>query len=110
VASSTSGSRRDRHTRFLLPIALILGLVMALIDNEPGWDDAGVSALAIVCVSGILSLFEPTRPWLWAMAIGGWFPLLAISLHGNYGALLALLFAFGASYAASFLRRVAAAV
>jgi hypothetical protein len=89
----------------MLPIALLLGLVMALIDNQPSWDDTGLSALAIVGATGLLSLIEPTRPWLWAIAIGSWFPLLAISLHGNFGALLALLFAFAASYTGSFVRR-----
>lgn len=96
------------RTRFMLPIALLLGLVMAIIDNQPDWDDTGVSAFAIVCVTGLMSLFEPTRPWLWAAAIGGWFPLIAISLHGNYGAVLALLIAFGAAYAGSASRRVLA--
>lgn len=106
MPASNSDASRQSRTRVLLPIALILGLVMALIDNQPGWDDTGVTALAIVCVTGVLSLFEPTRPWLWAIAIGGWFPLIAISLHGNFGAVLALFFAFGAAYGASFVRRL----
>ncbi|MBK5255120.1 MAG: hypothetical protein JJE39_03725 [Vicinamibacteria bacterium] len=92
----------------MLPIALLTGLVMALIDNQPGWDDTGVSAFAVISAAGVLSLVEPARPWLWAAAIGGWFPLIAISLHGNYGATLALLFALGAAYAGSFLRRATA--
>ena len=109
LAQQIVAQRAWGRTRAMLPICLLLGLVMALIDNQPTWDDTGVSAFAIMGATGALSLFEPTRPWLWALVIGAWFPLLAISLHGNYGALLALLFAFGASYTGSFVRRSLAA-
>lgn len=96
------------RTRWLLPIALLLGLVMAIIDNQPTWDDTGVSVFAIVCAAGVLSILEPVRPWLWAAAIGGWFPLIAVAIHGTYGAFLALLIAFGAAYTGSLMRRAMA--
>ncbi len=105
VARRLMAHRVWMRTRVMLPLALITGLSLAIIDNQPNWDDTGISAFAVVCATGLLSLIEPTRPWLWATAVGGWFPLLAITLHGNYGAILALFIAIGAAYAGSFARR-----
>lgn len=93
----------------LLPLALALGLAMAWVDSRPTWDDTGVSAFAVLTTCGLLGLFEPTRPYLWAVAIGAWFPLLALLQHGSMGASLALAFAFAGAYCGRFVRRLAAA-
>lgn len=96
------------RVRVLLPLALALGLAMAYVDSRPTWDDTGISAFAVLSTSGLLGLLEPTRPYLWAAAIGWWFPLLAIALNGNYGAFLALGIAFLGAYGGCFVRRLAA--
>jgi hypothetical protein len=44
-------------------------------------------------------------PWLWALCIGVWIPIMGIALHQNYGALLALVFAFIGAYAGMGVRR-----
>lgn len=81
---------------------------LAWVDSRPTWDDAGVRAFAVLLTSAFLGLLEPARPWLWAAAIGLWFPLLAVLLHGNYGAFLALALACLGAHGGSFLRRLSA--
>lgn len=96
------------RVRLLLPLALALGLLMAYVDSRPTWDDTGVSALAVLLTCGLLGLIEPTQPYLWATAIGWWFPALSILLHGNYGAFMALGVAFLGAYGGHVVRRLAA--
>ena len=91
--------------RFLLAIALSLGLLIACIDSQPNWDDTGVTAFAILIVCGLLGAAAPQRPWLWALAVGLWVPVFGIAMTGNFGALFALVFAFVGSYGGMACRR-----
>ena len=71
--------------KVLFVIALALGLLIAYVDSQPTWDDTGITVLALVVTSGLLGLLSPKRPWLWALAVGVWIPLLAIVSHHNFG-------------------------
>jgi hypothetical protein len=84
--------------KVLLPIAMGLGLIIAYVDSRPNWDDTGLTALALFACSGLCGVLEPNRPWLWALAIGLWIPLLGIASARNYGSLLAIPFAFTGAY------------
>ena len=71
-----------RQTMALVGLALAalgLGLGIALVDASPGWDDTGISAAALVVVCFILGAVSPRRPWLWAVAVGLWIPLLTFA-------------------------------
>jgi len=85
-------------TKLLLPIALLMGGFSAFVDSRPTWDDTGVLAFGIAAVCAFLGALGPKRPWLWGLAVGLWIPLYEISLHGNYAASMALLFAFAGAY------------
>ncbi len=67
--------------KFLMPLALVLGLLIALVDSSPGWDDTAVSAAAIFTSCGILGAIHPRRAWQWALAVGLWIPVLGIALQ-----------------------------
>src|SRR3954453_21120188 len=95
-----------RHERWLMPIAVVFGALLGYVDTRPGWDDTGVSALAVVVCAGLLGALAPRRPWLWALLVGGWLPALNIVLHGNYGALLAMPFALVGAYGGALAGRV----
>ena len=91
--------------RILLSVALVLGGLLTYVDSSPGWDDTGVMAGAIFLASGLLGFLGPQRPWLWALALGLWIPLLGIVREQNYGSLVALVLAFAGAYAGMAVRR-----
>lgn len=96
------------RARVLLPFGLALGAALALVDAQPTWDDTGMSAFAVLGSCALLGLVEPTRPWRWAAAVGGWFPLLALLQHRSLAAALALAFALAGAWGGRVARLVAA--
>lgn len=44
-------------------VALVLGACIAYVDSRATWDDAGVTAAALVVAAGLVSVARPTR-WL----------------------------------------------
>ena len=90
----------------LLGGALALGLALALVDVEPGWDDTGVSAAGVLLVAAAFGAARPSRPWLWGLAVGLWIPALNVVLRGNPGALLALVPALLGAFAGAGARRL----
>ncbi len=82
----------------LLVLAVLAGLAITWLDSRPGWDDTGVTAGLILLTSGGFAAIRPARPWLWAVAVGGWTPLLGIASSGNYGSVLALAVSFLGAY------------
>lgn len=83
---------------FLL-VAMGIGLAIAYVDSRPNWDDTGITAMAVFVSCAVCGAVWPGRPWLWALAVGVWIPLLAIVTSGNFGSLIALVFAFAGAYA-----------
>lgn len=90
--------------KFLMPLALVLGLLIALVDSSPGWDDTAVSAAAIFTSCGILGAIHPRRAWQWALAVGLWIPVLGIALHQNYESWAGLAVALVGAYAGKLAR------
>lgn len=57
---------RAMKWKFLMPLALVFGLLIALVDSSPGWDDTGTTASALVITCGLLGAVHPVRgsgPW-----------------------------------------------
>jgi hypothetical protein len=93
--------------RILFVIAIGLGLAIAYVDSRPNWDDTGITAVAILLSCALLGATRPTKPWIWALAVGLWIPLYGIAVSQNYGSLLALGVAFAGAYAGMALRKIA---
>ncbi len=91
--------------RVRLIIALVVGAAIAYVDSRPTWDDTGITAGALLITCAVLGALGPKRPWLWALAVGGWIPALGILSH-NYGSLVALVFPFAGAYGGMAVRRV----
>ncbi len=89
-----------------LLIALAIGLSLAWVDSRPGWDDTAVLVGAILVTTAVFGALQPRRAWIWALAIGGWIPLVGIALNQNYGSLLALGIALIGAYGGALIRRV----
>jgi hypothetical protein len=62
-------------------------------DSRPGYDDTGVTAVVLISVAAIAAAIGGTRPWLWAILVGAWTPIIEISSGGSTGSLLAMVFA-----------------
>jgi len=84
--------------RALLVVALGLGGLITYVDARPGWDDTGVTAAALLIIAVVLGFLGPSRPWIWALALGIWIPLLGIARTHNYATLLALAVTFAGAY------------
>jgi hypothetical protein len=89
-------------------VAISIGMLIAWVDNQPNWDDTGVTVGVLLLVCAGFGALRPSHAWLWALAIGLWIPLIAIISTRNYGALLALGIAFIGSYAGAFARWILA--
>jgi hypothetical protein len=90
----------------LLVAAVAFGLLIAYVDSRPHWDDTGITVGSILLVSGLLGLALPGRAWVWALAVGGWIPLVEIGLQGGgAGPLVALAVACVGAYGGAFARR-----
>lgn len=95
--------------KFLMPLALVVGLLIALVDSSPGWDDTRIIAATVLGSCGILGALHPRRAWQWALTIGLWIPALGIALHQNYESWAALAVALVRAYAGKLTRFALAA-
>jgi hypothetical protein len=86
--------------------ALALGLLIALVDTSPKWDDTGITVGMLVIVCALFGMLSPARAWLWALAVGLWIPVLNIALYHNYASSIALVFAFFGAYVGAFARKL----
>jgi hypothetical protein len=102
------GAEMKTFDWLLLLGALAIGLALALVDNSPGWDDTGVSAVAVLAAAAAFGAARPARPWLWALAVGLWIPALGIILRHNPTALIALVPACLGAFAGAGARRLLA--
>lgn len=91
--------------RILFAVALVVGAVVTYVDSRPTWDDTGVTVTALFLAAGALGFLGPRRPWLWALALGVWIPLLAVVRTRNYAAMLALVVALAGAYAGAAVRK-----
>lgn len=92
--------------KFLYALAVIIGLVIAYVDSNPGWDDTGITAGLLLISSTILGYLLPRHPWLIALAVGIWIPLVSIFITHNYGGFIALVFSFVGAYSGNLIHHL----
>ncbi|HZW34178.1 MAG TPA: hypothetical protein VFF52_25875 [Isosphaeraceae bacterium] len=65
-------------------VASALGILIAVQDKAApfGDDSAPFTVLLWLVSSGLLGFVLPRRPWLWALSIGPWLPLMYLVLQG----------------------------
>jgi hypothetical protein len=88
-------------------VSVTLGCAIAYVDSRPYWNDAGVTAFALLAFAGFLGFIVPRHVWLWALGIGIWIPTLAMVTQpgpGSARTLLVLPFSFAGAYGGRYLR------
>lgn len=90
--------------RLSLPIAVVLGLLIAYVDSRPTWDDTAVTLAALLASSGAIGFLAPRRPWLVGLAVGVWVPLVEIPGGHGYAPLIALGVALVGAYGGAAIR------
>lgn len=93
------------RTALVAAAACAVGLAIAFVDSRPTWDDTGISAAALFAAGAAFGYLGRSRPWLWALLIGVWIPVLEIRGPGGAAALLALIFAFAGAACGSLIGR-----
>lgn len=78
----TAVSRPLRPTAMIIA-ATAIGVAIAAIDSRPGYDATGVTAGLLVVTAAAFSAVAGSRPWLWAILVGIWTPLLEIPAGGG---------------------------
>ena len=99
-------SRKTLTFLALLLIALTLGAAIGWVDSRPTWDDTGITAGALLLVTGLLGLSVPAGAWVWALAVGAWVPLFEIPQGHQLGPLFALVIAFIGAFGGALVRAV----
>jgi hypothetical protein len=110
VAAAYAAGRTRNLYRWILAAACLAGAAVAYVDSRPGWDDAGMTAGAMLLAAAACGIIGPRRPWTWALAVGLWIPASAIARAPTLGSaamLVTLAFPFAGAYAGRFLRRLA---
>ena len=77
----------------LVAAAVAAGLAVALLDSRPNWDDTGITAVLLFATAFVVAAVAGRRPWLWALLVGGWTPLLEVTTAGAAGSLIAMVIA-----------------
>jgi hypothetical protein len=93
-----------RASAFLTVLAPAVGLLIAWVDSRPTWDDTGVTAGTVFLAAAFFAALQPRHPWLWALAVGIWIPLLGLIRSHNNGSIIALAVALFGAYLGAFAR------
>ena len=82
-----------RRDGVLLVAAPAIGLLIGYVDSRPTWNDAGITVSLVLLASALAAGVSGRRPWLWALLIGGWVPLLELRGATGPASLVALVVA-----------------
>jgi hypothetical protein len=88
-------------TGLLILFAVGIGLAVGYLDSRPSWDDTGITAASLFAASAVSAGLSGRRPWLWALLVGAWVPILEIG-GGAWPASLAALPIAGLGAAAGY--------
>ena len=96
-------------------VAIVAGLLIAVLDSQPGFDDTGVTAVGLAIAAFVAVMIDgsgrPLRVAMLAVMVGIWIPIIEIAPPGTFAPLLALVFAAaGAALGLVAIRAVAPAV
>lgn len=86
----------DKSTLRVAALVLTAGVIgwgIGYMDTRPGWDDAGITAGALLLSGAVCGALMPRFAWLSGLALGLPVFVMNVALHGNYGSALATVIA-----------------
>ena len=90
-----------------LVISLCIGAAIMWIATLPTWEHSGIASILILGCTAALAFLNPSRAYLFAVAISAWVALLGLA-HGNPPALFAVVIGIAGAYVGAFARRLLA--
>ena len=96
--------------KFLLGVALAMGGLISYLQARANLSDIGITAVILLLVSALFGFLQPKRPWLFALALGIWVPILGFIRTQSLITVLALVLAFVGAYSGAALRNRLAAI
>ena len=81
---------RGKLTLVTLAAALAIGVAIGYVDSRPTWDDTGITAGSVFLAAAALAIVRPRVAWLVGLAVGIPVPLFNVTLHGNFGSVMAI--------------------
>ncbi len=90
----------------LLVIGAVLGALIGWIDSSPNWNDAGITAAALIVVSGSLGFVKPNRAWLFAIVVGIWVPIFNFLRHHDLNSWMVIMIAIAGAYIGVFFKKI----
>jgi hypothetical protein len=97
------GKMKNPFLTFFI-LAILLGLGIAWIDTRPNWDDTGISVLMVAIAAMLCAYAAAKKPWLIALAVSIWIPLISVVTDQNYGSLLSFIPGFFGAFAGYYLK------
>jgi len=91
VQPSHSSERRG-GAAIVAALALAIGLAIAYVDSRTTWDDAGITAGALLLSAGVLGATRRKWWWLSGLLVGAPVPIFNYVLHASAQAMVALAF------------------
>ncbi len=91
--------------KLLLIIAALTGIFIAYVDSRPTWDDAAITALALLLSGAIIGMFVRKRPWLYGIVIGISLPVVGLLTKHDFWMLAVLVIPLAGVYAGRASRR-----
>jgi len=91
-------------TVIVLSLSAIAGLAIAWIDTRPNWDDTGITVMMVLCAATLFGYFTAQKPWLTALAVSIWLPIIEIISTHNTASLVAVIPGFIGAYFGYFIK------
>ena len=72
-------------------VAIMGGIFIGWIDTSPRWDDTALTVFSLMLISAASTFIARRKPWLIAILVALWVPLLNVVKFGNWSSVFAFL-------------------
>ena len=83
----------SEQTRIIVAItvAILGGIFIGWIDTSPRWDDTALTVFSLMLISAAGTFIARRKPWLIAILVALWVPLMNVIKYGHWASVFAFL-------------------